>query len=147
MTPFKILLFQLCLLFIFSCKQNNDEADKEKWKQEIIDTEKKFAKLLKEKGMHDAFIAFADDEAVLMRNNNLIIGKDAIDKRYRNLNSKNLEWKPDFVEVSNSGDFAYTYGKYNFKYKDSLGNDQIDTGIFHTVWKRQDDGSWKFVWD
>lgn len=147
MTLYKILLFQLCLLCIFSCKQNYDEGDKEKWKQEIIDAETNFAKLLKEKGMHDAFIAFADDEAVLMRNNNLIIGKDAIDKRYRNLNSKNLEWKPDFVEVSNSGDLAYTYGKYNFKYKDSLGNDQIDTGIFHTVWKRQDDGSWKFVWD
>ncbi|MDU8886873.1 DUF4440 domain-containing protein [Yeosuana sp. MJ-SS3] len=147
MTRFKIILFQLCLLFVLSCKQNKNEENKVKWKKEIIDAETKFANFLKEKGMHDAFVAFAADDAVLMRNNDLVIGKEAIDKRYSNLNSKNLDWKPDFVEVSNSGDLAYTYGKYYYTYKDSIGNEQVDTGIFHTVWKRQKDGSWKYVWD
>jgi ketosteroid isomerase-like protein len=147
MTRFKIILFQLCLLFVLSCKQNKNEENKVKWKKEIIDAETKFANFLKEKGMHDAFVAFAADDAVLMRNNDLVIGKEAIDKRYSNLNSKNLDWKPDFVEVSNSGDLAYTYGKYYYTYKDSIGNEQVDTGIFHTVWKRQNDGSWKYVWD
>ena len=133
---------------MLSCERDNNlEAKKEQWKQEVINTETEFAKLLKEKGMHEAFVAFADENAVLMRNDDLIIGKEAIDERYSNFNSKNLTWKPDFIDVSNSGDLAYTYGKYNYTYKDSIGNNQIDTGIFHTVWKRQNDGSWKFVWD
>ena len=119
----------------------------EAWKQEILETEKNFATMVQKEGLHKAFVAFADDNAVLMRNNTLVIGKAAIDERYKNLNSKNLSWKPDFIDVSASGDLGYTYGKYDFTYKDSLGNDQIDTGIFHSVWKRQDDRTWKFVWD
>lgn len=143
----RLISIQICLLFVFACKQDNLEAKKEQWKQEILKTEIEFAELVKEKGLHEAFVTFADEDAVLMRNNSLIIGKKGIDERYSNFNSKNLEWKPDFIDVSNSGDLAYTYGMYNFKFKDSIGNDIIDTGVFHTVWKRQIDGSWKFVWD
>jgi len=58
-----------------------------------------------------------------------------------------LEWAPDFVDVSSSGDLAYTYGKFTFSFKDSLGNKVENKGIFHTVWKRQSNGEWKFVWD
>jgi ketosteroid isomerase-like protein len=31
--------------------------------------------------------------------------------------------------------------------KDSVGNKKDFKGIFHTVWKKQKDGSWKYVWD
>ncbi len=31
--------------------------------------------------------------------------------------------------------------------KDSIGNDIDNKGVFHTVWKRQADGEWRFVWD
>jgi len=58
-----------------------------------------------------------------------------------------LVWEPDFVDVSASGDLAYTYGKFIYTLTDSLGKDQVMEGIFHTVWKRQTDGTWKFVWD
>ena len=58
-----------------------------------------------------------------------------------------LVWKPDYVDVSESGDLAYTYGKYTFTSRDSTGRKVVSKGIFHTVWKRQEDGSWKFVWD
>jgi ketosteroid isomerase-like protein len=56
-----------------------------------------------------------------------------------------LTWSPDFIDVSASGDMAYTYGKYNYTTTDSLGNVSEIEGIFHTVWKRQADGNWKFV--
>jgi len=143
----RILFITICLLFIFSCKQNNLEIKKEKWKQEILETEQNFEKLLKEEGIHNAFVAYAAKDAVLMRDNALIVSKDTIDAYYKNSNTKNLSWAPDYIDVSSSGDLAYTYGKYNYTYKDSLGNTLVDTGVFHTVWKRQDDGSWKFVWD
>lgn len=61
--------------------------------------------------------------------------------------NETLTWKPTFVDVSKSGDMAFTYGDFVFTYLDSLGNKKQNKGIFHTVWKRQNDSSWKFVWD
>ena len=63
------------------------------------------------------------------------------------LQDEKLIWKPDFVDVSASGDLAYTYGAYTYSYKDSTGAIVEQGGIFHTVWKRQADGGWRFVWD
>jgi ketosteroid isomerase-like protein len=42
---------------------------------------------------------------------------------------------------------AYTYGKYTWRSKDTANQNASFSGIFHTVWKRQADGTWKYVWD
>ena len=119
----------------------------ELWKQEIVDTEKAFAAWRKE-GIPEAFLAFAAEDAVLMRNNTLVIGKEALKKSYLGSpENVSLSWKPDFVDVGASGDLGYTYGKFIYTLTDSLGKDNVMEGVFHTVWKRQADGSWKFVWD
>ena len=139
-----IIVFFLAFL---SCETKNISDSTEKWKQEIREAEQQFAHMVQEKGIHDAFVAFAADDATIMRNHALVKGKAAIDDFYKNTNSKTLDWAPDFIEVSNSGDLGYTYGTYHYTYQDSTGNEQVNTGIFHTVWKRQQDGTWKFVWD
>lgn len=36
---------------------------------------------------------------------------------------------------------------YTYSVTDSTGETKSSSGIFHTVWKRQADGTWKFVWD
>lgn len=143
----QIACYFLGVLLLFSCSKKPDQYTVEQWKQEIIDTEAAFAKMAKEQGMNKAFVAYAADEAVLMRGNQLIKGKEAITKFMEPQVSKGLAWKPDFVEVSASGDLGYTYGYYIFTYQDSIGNDVESKGVFHSVWKRQDDGTWKFVWD
>lgn len=125
----------------------DDNSRIEKWKQEILDTERSFAKMASEEGIYKAFTYYAADEAVLMRNNKLIIGKPAIMQLYQGKDSKGLSWEPDFVDVATSGDLGYTYGRYTFTYADSSGKTVTDRGVFHTVWKRQEDGSWKYVWD
>jgi len=42
---------------------------------------------------------------------------------------------------------GYTYGKYIWSSTDPAGKPITFNGIFHTVWKKQPDGSWKYVWD
>lgn len=144
----KNIAYIIILFFTFlSCETKNTIAEVEKWKQEILESEQNFAKMAQEVGIHNAFVAFAADDAVIMRNNTLVKGKNSIDNYYKNSKSKTLTWSPDFIDVSSSGDFGYTYGIYHYTYKDSLEQDQVDTGIFHTVWKHQPDSSWKFVWD
>lgn len=134
-------------LLLFSCQEKVSEKTLERWKQEIINTESDFCDLAQKEGIKNAFLQYAAQDAVLQRNNQLIKGKDSIKDFMKNSTSKGLSWKPDFVDVSKSGDLGYTYGRYKFVFQDSLGNQKSSEGIFHTVWKRQPDNSWKFVWD
>lgn len=137
--------------FVFSC-QSGSTADKtDLWKQEIFQAEADFAHMALKEGIEPAFLAFAAEDAVMMRNNQVVRGREEIRqwfaKRPSDPSKIKLDWKPDFVEVSASGDLGYTYGPYTLTMIDSAGTAQTQTGIFHTVWKRQPDGSWRFVWD
>ena len=125
----------------------NNKVTIQKCKQEIIETEQNFAKMAKEEGIYKAFTTYAANDAVLMRNDSLIIGKKAIELFYKNKNSKELSWKPDFVDVAASGDLGYTYGHYTYSYLDSNNKLVENTGTFHTVWKKQSNKTWRFVWD
>jgi ketosteroid isomerase-like protein len=121
------------------------------WKQEILKVEADFAAMAARDGIASAFLYFAAEDAVLMRNDQLFIGRAELEELFASGTSQprdaKLRWKPDFVDVSASGDLAYTYGSYTYSYIDSTGAAVEQSGIFHTVWKRQADGSWRFVWD
>ncbi len=144
----KIMLITLpIILVIISFLKTPYNKLIDKWKQEIIETEKNFADMLKNEGIHKAFVSYAADDAVLMRDNELIIGKNNIDIFYNNQITTGLSWTPDYIDVAKSGDLAYTYGKYIYTYTDSDGKLLESSGVFHTVWKRQSDGNWKYVWD
>jgi len=58
-----------------------------------------------------------------------------------------LSWNPTKAEIARSGDLGYTFGTYEFTVLDSLDNPSISFGNYVTVWKRQGDGSWKYVLD
>ena len=144
-----ILVLLLCPLFFISCNDSSDEREVEKWKTEILEAEKDFNDLAQKEGITKAFQAFAAPDGVIKRGNEIIKGNQAIAQWYAKNSGSNetLSWKPDFVDVSTSGDLGYTYGSFKFTSLDSLGNKEEATGKFHTVWKRQADGTWKFVWD
>ena len=138
-------------LLFYACNINTEKGSIEKWKHEILETEQNFAKMARDEGIRDAFLTYAAEDAVLMRNNTLVIGKKAISEYFENNTSNDkdvsLTWKPEFVDVAASGDLGYTYGNYTFSSIDSTGNKIENKGVFHTVWKRQPDGTWRFVWD
>jgi ketosteroid isomerase-like protein len=133
----------LMAAFLVSCSPKDSV---EKSKAEVIQAEKDFAAMAREKGIAQAFYAFAADDAAIKRGPNVIKGKQAIKEFYDSqTQTGELQWSPDFADVS--GDLGYTYGKFTFSEKDSTGKVNETQGIFHTVWKKQKDGSWKFVWD
>ncbi len=146
-------IFQFILplfLVLNSCNMETKEESMEKWKDEIRETELNFAKMAKEEGVAPAFLAYAAEDAVLLRNNKVIVGKDAIRTYYENQSTNkdvDLTWKPDFIEVAESGELGYTYGHYTYSFVDSSGSRVENIGIFHTIWKKQPDGKWLFVWD
>jgi len=142
----KVPFLLISIMLLASCKQTVtiDTA-----RNEIFQTEKAFEKMASEKGLAEAFYYFADENAAIIRgNDSLIIGKENIRHYYdknANPNAK-LSWTPDFIDVSVCGTLGYTYGKYVFSIQDTSGKSIENTGIFHTVWKKQNK-DWRYVWD
>jgi ketosteroid isomerase-like protein len=58
-----------------------------------------------------------------------------------------LSWSPEKVEVSRSGDLAYTQGAYLLTAPDAKGKPMTDHGKTLEIWKKQADGSWKCIAD
>ncbi len=97
----------------------------------------------------EAFHFFAAADAVIKRQNDtLIIGKENIRMYYENgVHNATVHWTPDFIDVADCGTLGYTYGKFVWKIKQEEGNSTEIKGVFHTVWKKQQDNTWKYVWD
>ena len=151
MKSFALVVCLLAVVLLFSCSKSPSEKQLEAWKQEVLRAEKAFEAKVKEKGIGEGFLQYASNEAVLLRGESLIQGRDELEVYFKMNAEKNqgvkLLWDVDFVDVSKSGDMAYTYGTYHFSIPDSTGMSTDKSGIFHTVWKRDSDGNWKFVWD
>lgn len=145
----RIFIVAIVSIGLISCLGRDDSSAIDDWKKEIFEVEAAFAAMAKKEGIGNAFAFYAADSAVLLRSKQLIKGRKEIAKAYMALNSDSitLNWSPDFIDVAASGDLAYTYGRYVLSQMDSTGNITSDTGIFHTVWKRQSNGEWRFVWD
>jgi len=149
LTNKQVIIAFLLLATLNSCKNFKTAENVEKWKEEIIQVEKDFNDLAQKVGLADAFYTYAANHGVIRKNGKLIEGKLAIQKWIKNDVQPNetLTWIPVFVDVSNSGDLAYTYGDATYVFIDSHGNKKVKTSVYHTVWKRQKNGDWKFVWD
>ncbi len=60
-----------------------------------------------------------------------------------------LEWEPLFADASDDGTLGYTWGylKITAPPKDGQDDPRITLGMTLSIWKRQADGSWKWVFD
>ncbi len=139
----KYLLTLIGTLLFLSCEKVTSKED-------IVAVEKQFEKKCKDSGIAAGFYEFADENAVIkMDNDSLLKGKEAIRNHFSQpkFQKATVTWNADNVEISKDGTLASTYGKYVWIATDSLGNKKDFKGVFHTVWKKQNDGSWKYIWD
>ncbi|MBS1816133.1 MAG: hypothetical protein JSS87_14780 [Acidobacteria bacterium] len=56
-----------------------------------------------------------------------------------------LEWWP--LTAEQHGSFVVTTGESRRTMVDKQGKTHVSTGHYITVWKRQPDGTYRFVWD
>lgn len=140
----------IVLILLNGCTPKAETKNKAYVKLQIVKAEKEFEKVVRQKGLAEGFYQFADSNAVIKRENDtLIIGRDNIKTYYSNpkYQNKTVTWSPEDVKISDAGDMASTYGKYVWTSKEESGKILVSKGVFHTVWKRQKDGSWKYIWD
>lgn len=89
---------------------------------------------------------FAEDASIFPEGSPIITGVDKIRTYYEEtgFDPKSLSWKPVKAEVSSSGDMGYTIGYWEIS---TNGTDVDANGKYLTVWKKQNDGSWKVIAD
>lgn len=139
-TSSAILLFSTLIVFI-SCDLQN-QTTKVTSINDIMNADMAFSDMSRQVGMKKAFLQYIDNEGTLLRPGRLpIVGADAID--YLSMLSDTaytLSWKPAHAEIAKSGDLGYTYGTYLL-----ILEDTTLTGTYVNIWKKENDGEWKFV--
>jgi len=109
--------------------------------EQVRQTESAFAKTMADRD-HAAFTSFLADETVFMGRKTLR-GKAAVAadwKRFYDGPRAPFSWKPERVEVLDSGTLGMTSGPVY----DENGQ---RIGTFNSVWRRDKDGRWRIVFD
>lgn len=131
------------LVLFSSCAAEHKDLSKESADQ-IIKADLAMSDLATKEGFYQALLKYADDSLIIPRVNHLpMIGKTEVSKGWSEKPMiKELVWKPIRAEASQSGDMGYSFGYAIYK-----GADTTTYTNYCTIWKRQKDGGWKFVYD
>jgi ketosteroid isomerase-like protein len=108
----------------------------------LIDAERAFSAESVERGMRPAFLDHLADDAVIFRPGPINGMQSWRDRRDA---PGILEWAPQHVEISGSGDLGFSSGPW--VYRDSVGAEIGACGHFITVWRRDPRGRWKVALD
>jgi uncharacterized protein (TIGR02246 family) len=144
----------VALVFQLGCSQATPPAASDTRatdEQAIRDGEAAWVKDFATKDVEKVAAHYADDGTSMIPLMTLMKGKDAIraglKEEFSDANSS-LDFHPDKVEVSKSGDLAYSQGKYAFTSTDPKTKKRvIEHGGYVEVYKKQADGSWKVAQD
>jgi ketosteroid isomerase-like protein len=114
---------------------------------ELLRTDAEFSQYARAHGIGEAFVRYADEGATMMpAGQNPVTGAEAIRAQFADLPAgATLTWKPFRAEAS--GELGYTLGTYEYRAPDKDGKPSVRYGKYCSVWKKQKDGSWKWVVD
>ena len=107
----------------------------------MISTERSFASQALQEDNKKAFLSFMADSAIMYNKGRLTYAKP-VWQTYPESSDK-LHWGPSFADISQAGDMGYTHGPW---YMEKEGK-RAGEGSFITIWKRQADGQYKFLFD
>jgi ketosteroid isomerase-like protein len=140
-------ILMLAAIIISSCNTANQEVQTDTAKQaaeQIWSADTAMSNLATKEGFYQALLKYADDSVIVPREGKLpMIGKAEVAKGWSERPMiKELTWKPIRAEAAQSGEIGYSFG-----YAIYQGKDTTTYTNYCTVWKKQKDGSWKFVYD
>lgn len=123
--------------------------DKNQLKAELARMEDAFSAMAQEKGIVPAFEHFAaPDVAFIDTDPRKFRGLAAVRERMAGTPpDMKLSWSALFTDVSDDGTLGYNYGRYEARGRGPDGKEFVRGGFFLSIWKRQPDGSWKYVMD
>lgn len=137
----KVFFLVFFLDLLFSCTEKKPVSNP----KELIDADLAFSDYSVKYGIQKAFIEFAHDSVVLLKDNHLpIVGKNSLIDSYKGRSDSGLvlTWKPEAATIGKSGDFGFTYGIWTLAAKGDTSR-----GTYLTVWKKNSTGQWKYAAD
>jgi uncharacterized protein (TIGR02246 family) len=138
-------------LTVGGCQKPAAAADPDAVKNAIKADEKKWNDQFKAKDTESLVGHYADDAYFVAPGVKPADGLTPIRKAYANAmtdSAFSVNFASDKIDVSASGDMAYARGHFSEKYTDpKTGKAMTDSGSYITVYKKQEDGSWKAVED
>jgi ketosteroid isomerase-like protein len=138
-----------CALVVFIAASAHAAPDKAKLKAELAAMEDAFCAMGKTQGLLAAFqhfaapdVAFIDTDPRQWRGPAAVLQRIGEDRP-----GVTLTWSAYFTDVSDDGTLGYNYGRYEFRGPGPDGKEVRRGGWFLSIWKRQPDGTWKYVMD
>jgi ketosteroid isomerase-like protein len=133
----------IILIFLSSCTPKQVDVS-EQAKMEIIQADKDMSNKAAQEGFFKTLLMYADDGIVVLKEGVFpVIGKSELTKYWsEKKETKEISWEPFKAEAARSGEMGYTLGNWKF-----VARDSVYYGNYYTIWKKQRDGSWKFVLD
>lgn len=118
-------------------------ATAQKGTEQLIKAEKDFAAYSIAHSTKEAFLQVIDSNSIMFDNGKPVKALEYWSKREKN--SGVLNWHPQYIEISGSGNFGYTTGPWTFQ--PSSSDSVMASGQYATVWYVNNKGQWKFIVD
>lgn len=111
----------------------------------LKEADRAFAALSAKEGPGPAFKAYAAPAVLVPNSAEPHITAEAFLNRFSP--DTKIAWEPDEAQISAGGDMGFTMGHATITGKDKDGKPAISHSRYVTIWRKQPDGSWKFVLD
>jgi ketosteroid isomerase-like protein len=114
--------------------------------QNMVETERAFVRAAKERNIRDAFLTYLSEDAVISGPTGPVKGLAGFKNRPADTVSW-LFWEVAYCDIAAAGDLGYDSGPYEFRSSKHDDYKALAWGQFNSVWKKQNDGTWKNVAD
>jgi ketosteroid isomerase-like protein len=111
----------------------------------LKDADRAFSALAVKEGPGRAFQAFAAADVTLLNAAQPHVTPNDFPKSFGP--DDKFVWEPDEAQISAGGDMGYTMGHATITGKDKEGKPTLSHSRYVTIWRKQPDGSWKFIFD
>jgi ketosteroid isomerase-like protein len=116
--------------------------------QALLEADRRFDRETAEQGVDGWVSWFAPNGSMVNGDQPPLVGHETIRAAMTPaLAGAELRWHPDRAEVVVPGAIVVTTGTYVSRRKTAGGEEQRSTGRYVSVWKKQEDGTWKVLLD
>lgn len=126
-------------------------VDRTAAREALLEADREFARVFAERGA-EGWASFFDEQGVQMPGGGTAAwGRQEVEALARRLfdapNFTALSWEPVYARVAAAGDLGYTLGNYEATGTGKEGEEITQRGNYVTIWRKQEDGSWRVVVD
>lgn len=136
------------LLLVFGCTEVKTDIAAEG--EKLMQISREWSNVASTGDIDSLLSYWADDAVMMPPGQPPLKGKEAIRsfvEESGQIPGFEVSWEPVSAHVSKDGSMAYLIENNRIAYNDSLGNQVVEYNKVVTVWRKNEDGSWKNVID